>query len=482
MKKKTFTAYRPQRRMAVMGCLLACAAASLTAQDTVPVAGVDGTTFKLKDNRLTVGMNLDLTPLDVKSDRAVLISPVLVNGTDSVALPEVGVYGRNRYYYYVRNGRSLLTATDAAAFRSADRPASVPYSATTDYREWMNGARLKLSYRLYGCCSDVIDEDERLIARWSKPEPFRPKPIFIRPEAEASKDRRLERTAYIDFRVNRTDIVPQYHRNTAELAKIQATIDSVRADRDVTIRHIAIKGYASPEAPYKHNAALAEGRTQALKEYVRRLYNFDESLMGTAYEPENWEGLRRAVEQGDLPQRDRILALIDSDREPDNKEWVLKRDYPEQYAYLLKEVYPYLRRSDYRIEYTIRSYTDVEEIKRVLRTRPQNLSLNELYLAAQTLEEGSEEYNEVFETAVRMYPEDPTANLNAANVALKKNDLPRAERLLAKAGDTAQAAYAKGTLAFLKADYAEAARLMETARAAGIAEAAAVLEEIRKVQ
>ena len=37
-----------------------------------------------------------------------------------------------------------------------------------------------------------------------------------------------------------------------------------------------------------------------------------------------------------------------------------------------------------------------------------------MYLVAQTYEEGSEDFNEVFHIAVRMYPHDPIANINAA--------------------------------------------------------------------
>ena len=49
---------------------------------------------------------------------------------------------------------------------------------------------------------------------------------------------------------------------------------------------------------------------------------------------------------------------------------------------------PYLRHSDYVVEYTIRSYSDPAEIGRIMKKRPQNLSLNEFHVYAQTLEPG----------------------------------------------------------------------------------------------
>ena len=121
--------------------------------------------------------------------------------------------------------------------------------------------------------------------------------------------------------------------------------------------------------------------------------------------------------------------------------------YPEEYRFLLDNVYPGLRHSDYAVEYVIRSYADVAEIRELIKTTPQKLSLHEMFVLAQSLEPGSDEYREVFEVAVRMYPEDPVANLNAANIALGRDELDRAEVYLAKAGDAPEAVYARGILA-----------------------------------
>ena len=55
--------------------------------------------------------------------------------------------------------------------------------------------------------------------------------------------------------------------------------------------------------------------------------------------------------------------------------------------------------------------------------RPQNLSLNEMYLVANTYSNGSREFINVFETAVRLFPEDDVAKLNAAIAALSRGDV-----------------------------------------------------------
>ena len=117
-----------------------------------------------------------------------------------------------------------------------------------------------------------------------------------------------------------------------------------------------------------------------------------------------------------------------------------------------------------------------------MRTQPQKLSLQELFLVAQECEPGSKEFDEVFDIAVRLYPDDPVANLNAANTALHRKDLPAARRYLAKAGDMPQAVYARGICALLEKNYVEAETLLKQAQAAGITEADAALKEIKETR
>ena len=174
--------------------------------------------------------------------------------------------------------------------------------------------------------------------------------------------------------------------------------------------------------------------------------------------------------------------MIDSDLAPDAKELKIKRTYPEEYRFLLQNCYPALRHTDYRIEYNVRRFSDVEEIKRVMKTQPQKLSLNEFYLAAQTYETGSDEFNEVFETAVRMFPDDPTANLNAANTALQRGDMAAAERYLAKSGESAEATYTRGVYELMTENYDAAEQYMSRAKSEGIPQADGALEQIAKLK
>lgn len=431
-----------------------------------------------EDGYLNLDIDIDLSPLKIKTTQVVVLTPAIINGGDTLALKSVGVYGRNRRIFYLRNEDEKPTGADDINLSSSETSAAIEYNASVAFMDWMNGCKVELIRTDFGCCGEsALVSSEELVDRFPL-EQYYPELIYIRPQHEVVKTREINGSAFIDFPVSQTVINPSYRNNTLELAKITGTIDSVKRDSDITIKSIFIKGFASPESPYDNNTRLAKGRTEALKEYVESLYHFGEGFIKTDFEPEDWEGLERYVMASYLPHKNEILEAIRSDREPDTKEWIIKSKWKEDYRFLYENCYPALRHSDYTIEYEIRSYSTPSEIEAVLRTAPQNLSLEEFYILAQSYESGSEDFNELFETAVRMYPDDPAANLNAANSAILKKDYKTALRYLEKAGNTPEAIYTRGVLEVYMEDNDAAKPYLVEARKLGISQAEVVLKEI----
>ena len=181
-----------------------------------------------------------------------------------------------------------------------------------------------------------------------------------------------------------------------------------------------------------------------------------------------------------MPNRSEVLAIIDSSDDPDRKEAKLRAlGGGAAFRYVLKDIFPSLRRSEYKIDYTVREFT-VDEGREIIKTRPQQLSLGEMFAVANSYEIGSDEYNNVFDIAVRMFPNDPVANLNAANIAMGKGDYASAKNYLAKAGNAPEAVHAKGVLSMLTGDLTEAESLLKQAQDMGVKAAAINLEELRK--
>ena len=230
---------------------------------------------------------------------------------------------------------------------------------------------------------------------------------FVLPQAEGTKHRQLMGRAFLDFPVNETIIYPRYRRNPQELKRICATIDSALFDKTIQVTSISLHGYASPESPYSNNTRLAKGRTAALKDYLRKHYKLSANLFHTTFTPEDWTNLRgfiadteRRRTKGDIwyesasiletpeapacviDNRDELLRVIDQKMDLDEKEQQLKRVAGgEPYKWLLQNVYPGLRHTDYVIEYVVRNY-NVKEGRRLIYTHPEAMSLKEMYAVA----------------------------------------------------------------------------------------------------
>ena len=474
--------------------------------------------YHTDNDRIAIDLSLNLTDVKMKSQLEQVFTPYLYNGTDTIRFESFSVIGHKRLLSNERNNR--LAPITFYKGKLVDSPLPAIKSKNIDYqlysegerstytltysapcKSWMENATFYIDSEAYGCAKciknipGITNEEWPLAETYCVNLTYTPEYIYVTPVAEAVKMREISARAYIDFVVNRTEIKPDYRRNPIELAKIVATIDSVRNDKDITVKNLHISGTASPEGSYQNNIRLAKGRTEALKNYVQNLYRFPYGVMTTSYEPVDWQGLREFLQQvlgmrekgSDDVRNDQlenlsgslyniggsafsiaegrrvlihayeILNIVDSNIEPYARNSKIRSTYPREYEWLLANVYPALRHSDYRIQFEIKTYTEVSEILEVLETQPQKLSLAELFVAANSQEPGSELYNRAFELAVLMYPQDQTANLNAAVSAISRGDKLNARRYLSKVTTPSpESDYANAMLLMLEGNEVEA--------------------------
>lgn len=241
----------------------------------------------------------------------------------------------------------------------------------------------------------------------------------------------LAGVARIQFKVNITDIDPAMGQNQQELDDIASTLDSISNNLGMTINRIVLHGYASPEGSYANNERLAKGRTEALKTVLEQRNGIPSNVIVVDYTPEDWDGLRQAIEDSDLANKAKLLAIIDSDRDLDAKERAL-RQYPVEWRYLVNNVLPNLRRTEYKIEYR------------------------------------------------HDYEEDEIMILEEVNAAITAGDLEKAAKLLVDIPSSPEADYARGVVAALQHRYDEAEAWFTRAQSRGIPEATEALEELKK--
>ena len=426
------------------------------------------------DTKTMVSLDVVLDSLRVPSNRYRAFTPIIrsKDGQEQQRLKSLLVTGRVQDIVFQRDGIDPLYRDNCVTLRRQnEQPQTYSYADAVDRQPWHKGADVYVEYDFCGC-GDQLKSENIFLGSLLPPDPYELVRLTDMVPAPAKKERNLHGSAYITFVVDRWEMKPDYMDNRRELRKITDTLDVMVKDPNVSVREVKIHGFASPESPYEHNKMLAENRAKSLTDYVRQLYRLPANVFAPAKAtPENWEGLRAAVvDMGTdiLPHKQQILDLIDDNTlQPDPKEWKIKQQYPDEYRYLLKNIYPGLRRSDYDISFNFSDFT-LEQAKEIYKTRPYQLSLREMWDVAQTMQPYGPEYNKVMQTAVNVYPDAPEALINLANVAIRQKDLLKAESLLERAGDSAEALNTRAVVAIIQGRYADAQRLLQSAAQKGL--------------
>ena len=161
-------------------------------------------------------------------------------------------------------------------------------------------------------------------------------------------------TAHITFPINKAELLTGYGNNAAELGRITKDLKGITSDPTLSLHSLTIHGFGSIDGPYALNEKVARQRTDSVASFVSNLSNLSGNFIATRSTAEDWKGFRQFVEQAStaqLPHKEEILTIIDSTREPDAKDYLIKSTYPEDYRYLIANCMPLLRRSDYTIKY-----------------------------------------------------------------------------------------------------------------------------------
>ena len=410
--------------------------------------------------KLRINMDVDVTQTPIKSNQELQLTPRFTNGEQVKDLPTLVIAGRKSNIYRKRNPQYFSAEDNALVVRKDKKKAQVlNYSTEVDFESWMNGADLEVVENSCGCATTVLASNDHKLDRFILPPAvLSPYISYIEPAVEEQKNRSIEASAYLDFPVNQTAIRPEFRNNRAELAKISESINKVAQDGDVNVSSIKLTGHASPEGSYAGNERLARLRTEALKNHLITIYpRISPSTFKVDFVAENWEGLIKMLnESTSFTYKHDILRIIEENNNLDVREQKIRAlDGGKAYRALVNDYFPALRNTNYEIKYIIRQFT-VEEAKEMVWTEPQKLSLEEIYRVSEGYKDDADKYAELFEIAVRLYPTDDIANLNASTSALRVKDLPRAKRYLDRVSpDSQDAEYFnnRGVYSFMIDDY-----------------------------
>jgi len=458
----------------------------LNAQNTVRSAiNADQIQVRRESGRVIMDMNLHLNNIDLKSQEMIVLTPVLQSNDNinTYTFKPIVITGAKR-------DKALNRAMDFGSFEfdetpqiiiRRDKAQSVPLSLDLPYQPWLHNASLMFKEDRIGCACENEYSDQYSVLTPVLPPVFNPQydMTYIVPPVEEVKRRSETHSARLNFELAKYKLLRNYKNNDEVLNEVDRVINEVRNDKDLTVTEFKVTGYASPEGNPQSNMTLSKNRALAFVNYLKDTYDIGASSISTDWKGEDWEGLKEVVNGLSIPDKAELLDILNEPNVTTRKNRLHQLSGGQTYRMLLRDYYPPLRRNEYTISYIARAF-DIEEAKVLIRTKPQNLSLNEMFMVAKTYPQNSREYKEVFDIAGRLYPAHPVAQVNSAAIDIDNGMYDNAIQRLQNI-DTPEAWNNLGIAYSHKKDYRRAEEYFRRAASAGLSSAATNAEQLAKL-
>ena len=447
--------------------------------------------MKQEGDSLLINMDIDMRTMELRTNRAQILTPVLTTDHNELELPRVMIQGTARNKAFARelelNEQAYNDFMTNLPYEIVKPMGILNYNLAVPFEPWMQEASLDIEEDLCGCGEQAKIANTRVFDGLTKDviaEPVyrvSPQLAYIQPEVEPIKRRNEIGNAYLEFPRGDNVILPHFGNNPVELARIDKMIRTIATNKDITVQRVYMVGYASPESSVKFNTELSRARSEAMMRYFMNNSTIPANLFEARTGGEDWNGFRALLEDFPLANKAEILNIMNTVANLDEREKAISKVAGGRpYKIIYDEIYPKLRRTVCEINYTVKGFS-LEEAKENMAIAPKLLSLNEMYIVANTYEPGSSAFLNVFEVARREFPKDPVANLNGAAAALAKNNVRDAERFL-KLSDPSTPEYAnnQGVYYLLTGNYREAERYLKRAESMGVRVASFNLRELAK--
>lgn len=315
--------------------------------------------FEQKGDSLFLQMDINLSGIAVKPRHALEIIPVLVTDSFRMELPKVILLGKNKQKVYQRSyalirkkeNQETVYFTKVIDGRKTD---TINYQISVPFHSWMSSAVLEFNEDFCGCAGKRQFVSLTLLPAFlqlEKTDIPQPQTDTISQPSGMPVIHTLEGSAYLNFPLGQSRITESYGHNRQELAKIHNQLDELLKNQKVKITRIELIGYASPEGSFSFNEKLSQKRAEALSVYLQLHYSLPH-LIYINWQGEDWGGLAHLITDADMPQKGRILEIIENTPIHDGREKKLMLlDNGNTYRYMLDHFFPKLRRVDYKIFY-----------------------------------------------------------------------------------------------------------------------------------
>uniref|UniRef100_S0DET1 Uncharacterized protein n=2 Tax=termite gut metagenome TaxID=433724 RepID=S0DET1_9ZZZZ len=366
---------------------IALAAFALAASAQTDKISVTAPRAVLAGDNLSVQFDARVGQRAARSGHTLVYRPYLTDGKSRWTLPEIVVRSRRAQVAQQRHNwvsGKAITYDNPMFVRNGE---TLQYTASVPWQSWMNGAHLAAEAIDMGCCGSATDGSVTLAENLAGPAGFGPgaqtetvivlvdKPVsgpkttgdllaetesYVLPVSEF--DRHLPQVMFDDdredalkvyFDVNSAVLDPYGNGNAGTMRKLLASIRKLQTSPDSNVAHIVVAGFASPEGGFDLNDRLAYNRAAALKKYIGENSGVAEELIHIYNGAEDWQGLRAMVEDSDMPNKQRVLDIIefvpiwDAYTKSGREDALMKLDGGRTYKYMLRNFFPELRKAAY---------------------------------------------------------------------------------------------------------------------------------------
>ena len=452
--------------------------------------------LSVRGGDLHVGMKVSYDHLKLPSDESLTLIPVLRSGDRSLELPSVVVNGTVKQRAYHRSEvlasasrKQVDLATPALVVRNTPKDSrQLTYKTEVPYAEWMKDAVLILRTRECGCSGKPsgIYED-RIDAGISLPQARTSTGkdgidecylslVNVVPAESGQDASHVLRGTIPYWGTTGLDKLADGKQYNEIYFRLREAVRSLEKENSTKVIGLKVTGYGAPAGNYRKNEKAAAKRALALKDYLRENYVVNRIPLEVTWVAEDWDSIRSLVQQSGMPLEHAVTDIISTVDLTKGRERVLM-DLAggSPYRYLQERIFPRVRRVEYAISYAHRRL-DTAEGRRLFELGSRSLKLSEFFDVALSYPKGSNEYNDAFDLAARLFPDSPEAAINAAGVALSKHNLKKAHAYLDKYATLPAAYNNMGILYLLEGNRDKAEVYLQMAAAAGVAEAKKTLQ------
>jgi hypothetical protein len=452
--------------------------------------------LSVRGGDLHVGMKVSYDHLKLPSDESLTLIPVLRSGDRSLELPSVVVNGTVKQRAYHRHEvlasasrKQVDLANPALVVRNTPKDSrQLTYKTEVPYAEWMKDAVLILRTRECGCngkpagiYEDRIDAgisfpqartstgkdgiDERYLSL-----------VNVVPAESGQDASHVLRGTIPYWGTTGLDKLADGKQYNEIYFRLREAVRSLEKENSTKVIGLKVTGYGAPAGNYRKNEKAAAKRALALKDYLRENYVVNRIPLEVTWVAEDWDSIRSLVQQSGMPLEHAVTDIISTVDLTKGRERVLM-DLAggSPYRYLQERIFPRVRRVEYAISYAQRRL-DTAEGRRLFELGSRSLKLSEFFDVALSYPKGSNEYNDAFDLAARLFPNSPEAAINAAGVALSKHNLKKAHAYLDRYATLPAAYNNMGILYLLEGNRDKAEVYLQMAAAAGVAEAKKTLQ------